>query len=155
MSTPTPDFRRHLKSISPQSIVDTQRATYEINVAGLAARLNHDQRLRAEQVYEGLYAHLSRTWWRLVARHTQQGLGIARAIAKFSSWIGCYLTDDLAEARAVIVRGNASDEEQALAHLECALELIKRAAAREFLDHAAKIPAEQLKNQTNEMGESK
>ncbi|MEV0830184.1 hypothetical protein [Nonomuraea rubra] len=118
--------------------VQHHRATAETAVASLTMRLHDGQRLCAEHLYEGLHAHLSRSWWRRLAQYGEQHLGIARAMAKFSFWVGSYLTHD---SPAITPKDAASEKALALAHLDYALALIRCAAARDFL-HLAEKAAE-------------
>lgn len=117
------------------ALIEQQQQANRETASGVATRLTHGDRISAEQLYGALQASILLHWWELLARYGQQhGLGIVRAMARFSFWVSCYRTEGLHDD--ISSGDDISDKELALAHLDCALELIKRAAARDFLDAA-------------------
>ncbi|WP_431931491.1 hypothetical protein [Nonomuraea jabiensis] len=140
MNDPTPPHLSGEPSL--RALVRQQQQVNKDTVDGLASRLAHGYRLSAEQLCAALQANLLLHWWNMLGRYGEQhGLGMVRAMAKFSFWVSCYRTQDLADARPAKGLDGTTDKELALAHLDCALELIKRAAAREFLDKATENPS--------------
>ncbi|MEQ4725196.1 hypothetical protein [Nonomuraea sp. B19D2] len=100
-------------------------------------QLVHGCRVSSQELCDALRANLLLRWWSTLARYGEQhGLGMVRAMAKFSFWVSSYRTRRLGDNPTAEGHGGTTDEELALAHLDCALELIKRAAAREFLAKA-------------------
>jgi hypothetical protein len=137
MTDTTP--RHPLDQPSLHTLVRQQQQASRDTASSVATRLTHGYRISAEQLYDALQASTLLHWWELLARFGQQhGLGIVRAMARFSFWVSCYRTEDLRDDASPDDRRD--DKELALAHLDCALELIKRAAARDFLDTAGTEP---------------
>jgi len=143
MTTTPDDSRKDSPTMStPEDRLQMTEAVAEqvqrahAQATDLAARLSRGERLTVENLYDGLHARILHSWWSMIARHgDEDGLDITRVTAKFTFWIGCYLTEDLPVTSA---RGDATwDKQIALAHLERAQAYIKRAAAREFLAFSA------------------
>ncbi|GAA2213303.1 hypothetical protein GCM10009850_087650 [Nonomuraea monospora] len=140
MTNTTP--RPALDETSLNALARQQQQANRSAASAVAARLTGGYRVSAEQLYDGLRASVLLHWWELLTRYGHQHrLGIVRAMARFSFWVSCYRTQDLHDDTPPDGgRDGVGDKDLALAHLDCALELIKRAAARDFLDTAASNP---------------
>ncbi|MET7338976.1 hypothetical protein [Nonomuraea sp. NPDC005650] len=126
---------------SLQALVRQQQRVNKDATTSAAARLAHGYRISSQELCAALRANLLLHWWSTLARYGEQhALGMVRAMAKFSFWVSCYRTQDLGDSPTAEGDGGTTDEELALAHLDYALELIKRAAAREFLAKATVRP---------------
>ncbi|QFY12934.1 hypothetical protein GBF35_45955 [Nonomuraea phyllanthi] len=129
---------RHLPDPpSLHALVRQQQWLNKDATSSVATRLAHGHRISGQELCTALRANFLLHWWSLLARHGEQhGLGMARAMAKFSFWISCYRSQDPGDLPTFAGGDGLTEEELALAHLDRALELIKRAAAREFLGTA-------------------
>ncbi|MFI6295964.1 hypothetical protein ACIBEJ_30505 [Nonomuraea sp. NPDC050790] len=147
-------------TLSVEAVIEQARTMRRGNADDLARRLGRGERLSAEQLYETLRNQTLATWWLLVDRHIHYARG-ARAlapeqtVARFVSWVSPYLEDDTVTpevTQSVHILGPGLEHELALAHLERAMALIRRDAARTFLSQVktlAPAPAPQTPSSTS------
>ncbi|MFD9950769.1 hypothetical protein ACFWYW_27320 [Nonomuraea sp. NPDC059023] len=143
------------ETLSMEAIIEQARITRRRSSDDIARRLGRGEHLSAEQLYDTLRAQTLATWWLLVDRHIRhagrsQGLTQKQTLAKFASWISSYLDHDDPTpdvAMVVGVLGPEVEHEFALIHLNRAMALIRRDAARTFIAQAealAPASAEQI-----------
>ncbi|MFE0156735.1 hypothetical protein ACFWY5_57090 [Nonomuraea sp. NPDC059007] len=132
------------EALSMEAIIEQARTTRRDIADDIARRLGQGEHLSAEQLYDTLRAQTIATWWLLVDRHIRhagrsQGLTQKQTLAKFASWISSYLDHDDPTpdvAMVVGVLGPEVEHEFALIHLNRAMALIRRDAARTFIAQA-------------------
>ncbi|MFI6296657.1 hypothetical protein ACIBEJ_34065 [Nonomuraea sp. NPDC050790] len=129
------------EALSVEAVIEQARTMRQRNINDLARRLGRGEQLSGEQLRDTLRDQTLATWWLLVERHIRHaggGLTPEQSMAKFASWISTYLKDDAVEpvpdiALYVGLLGEDLEHEFVLHHVNRAMTLIRRDAARTFL----------------------
>ncbi|MFD9939589.1 hypothetical protein ACFWYW_24995 [Nonomuraea sp. NPDC059023] len=132
------------ETLSMEAIIEQARTTRRRSSEDIARRLGRGEHLSAEQFHDTLRAQTLATWWLLVDRHIRhagrsQGLTQKQTLAKFAAWISSYLDHDDPTpdvAMVVGVLGPEVEHEFSIIHLNRAMALIRRDAARTFIAQA-------------------
>ncbi|GAA4102296.1 hypothetical protein [Nonomuraea soli] len=134
----TPTLPARNEALSVEALIEQARETQRRSIDGLARKLRLGQQPSAEQLYDILRAQTLGTWWVLVERHLRYAGGDqGQTLARFLSLVSFYLNEDDTTrdiTLAVGVLGPEDEHEFTLIHLNRAMDLIRRDAARTFLE---------------------
>ncbi|MFI6392210.1 hypothetical protein [Nonomuraea sp. NPDC050540] len=139
--TPTPPARE--EALSVEAVIAQARQTQRRSIDGIARKLHRGQQPTAEQLYEMLHAQTLGTWWALVERKIRDAGGDqGQALARFLPLISFCLEEDDSTPDVSLSVGIMTpdvDHEFTFIHLYRAMDLIRRQAARTFLEQAMSL----------------